>query len=204
MIVSDMNTALRRYGFDDTDPALSWLNAGMHRFETEEDWPFLFTDGSTTVVAGSTSITLPSDYSKPVLIKDMTHQTKLRHKRFRQFSKLIGDESETGKPIFYVVEAGVLKLWPVPDVDIEMKFIYSKSLPDMSNPLAECPLPTAWHWTVIKGAASIALQSENEEERAKTVMGEYQDDVDRARKYYHLDDLDEFETVVDDQEYSNG
>ena len=33
MLVSEARTALKRYGFDDNDPIISWLNEGMHQLE---------------------------------------------------------------------------------------------------------------------------------------------------------------------------
>lgn len=217
MIFSAMKTVLKRYGFDDNDPLAVWLNAAKDDFQTAADWPFM-QDLVTgiAVAAGANAIALPADFIKPIYIRDGTTSSgmfgrKLDFRTRRQFVQEVQDPTSTGTPQLYTIIAmSQVQIWPVPQSPMTYDLFYQSLIPDMAvdaNPpqrLDGTPIPSTCHYSWVQRAASIALQAENEEERAQQAEREYQNSLLRLLGHFGEEQLDVVETVQDDQNYFGG
>lgn len=203
MTTAQLKTALKRYGFDDGDPLLEWLNAALHDIEDAYDWPWLQNDATITIPAGDlTSAVLPSDFFKPITLKDRTKDYKLKPKTRQWWEDNIDDETDVGAPEFYTQLAiKSLDIWRVPDVETTLYLVYQKEISDLAIDADVPAIPVRLHYPIVMRAASIGLMAENEENRAETAQSSYESTLDRAISKYTYTDLDEFETVTDQQEY---
>jgi hypothetical protein len=210
--VSSAKTLLKRYGFSDEDPLLEWLNAAVHLFEGSADWPWLRV-GTTVVLAGGSTLTLPGDLERVVLLKDTTNNHPLKYKSFSEYNDL--DPTASGNPQFFTVEVGVpvdtqgssylsasqVRVWPIPTTSLTFALEYRFALPDHANDNEDLYIPFKYHYAVPVGAAGIALQAENEEERAQTAWAQFNGYVTSAQIDYDAKQLGEPGQVKDVMDY---
>lgn len=206
MIVSAAKTALKRYGFDDTDPLNAWLDQAKNELEVSYDWPFLQSIFTDPVAIGDNQLTLPADYFKVQSVRDTTNNRKLQYRDIDGFERDITDSNETGLPSIYtVIGASGLQLWPVSDSNWDARVVYQQALADI-NGLADgalLPGPTRIHYLYVIGAAYIGLQAENEEERSGNAQAMFEKGIARLiRKYSSY--LGESKTVIDVMGYGRG
>lgn len=205
-----MQTALLRYGFDVTDPIATWLNASKNDFAMEADWTFLEEGPVTVTMASGNTITLPSDIQKIITLKDNTNLCKLEYWSRRKFTRYIRDETETGYPeVYTLVGTNQIQLWRTPTTSINYQVLYQAISPDMVN-AGDMPLsgstawPVATHYPLVVRAAAMALMAENEEDRAKVALGEYQSMMTNLlARFTDERELDDVDSVQDVQGYGN-
>jgi hypothetical protein len=210
MNFASMQTALLRYGFDVNDPVQIWLNAAMHDFEAAFDWPFLeVLPYQTTLNIGANGITLPSDAGKVIYVKDMTNLAKLKYYDRHKFVRVIQDPTDVGQAeVYTLVGTNQLQFWRVLQSATTFEVMYQALCPDMVNPTdvpgtAETPFPEIVHYAILQCAAAIALQAENEEDRATTALQQYQASLMRFMGKFGERELDEPTTVEDEQGYGS-
>lgn len=205
-----MQTLLQRYGFDVTDPLAAWLNASKTDFAMEADWVFLEEGPTVVTVASGNTITLPSDIQKIITLKDTTNLNKLVYWGRRQWTRTIRDEAEAGYPeVYTLVGTNQIQLWRTPATPINYQVLYQAVSPDMVN-AGDTPLsgstawPVATHYPIVVRAAAMALMAENEEDRAKTALGEYQSMLmNLMARFTDERELDDVDSVQDVQGYGN-
>lgn len=211
MTLEEMKTALKRYGFDDTDPLAMWLNAAMHDMESDFDWPWLESELVTkNTEAGKPKLATPFSIIKVISIRDKTNQRKLQFYDQHRFFREIADPLEQGQPELYTLQGieAFVHLWPIPSAVYEMEMIVQTLTGDLVNPADEPKAgtyfwPAISHYSIIMKAAAIALQAENEEERAKNALDQYDKSLERLRRKFGERELDEPTTVQDVQGYSD-
>jgi hypothetical protein len=206
-----MQTLVYRYGFDASDPVAAVLNGAMHEIETIFDWPFL-EEGPWQFVLpiGTSSPTLlPTDFFKVMSLKDLDHLTKLKYFRQSKFKRAIQNEQASGYPVIYTNIAGAsFQVYPVPPAPVNMELVYQATAPDMSGP-ADVPntggvaWPLYMHFPIVWRSAAIMLQMENEEDRAKEAQAQYERAILSAMAKSSERELDEVETVEDEQGYGS-
>jgi hypothetical protein len=203
-----MQTVLMRYGFDVTDPIQAWINAAMHEVEGAFDWPWAWEGPITMQVAGgANSITLPSDFGKVHSLKDLDHLAKIKFWNRHKFTRLIQDETNPGLiELYTLVGTNQIQFWRVPVVATNIMLIYQATTADLVNPTdvpttAANQWPPMLHYPIVMRAASLALQAENEEDRAKTAQDEFDRALIRCMGKYSEDQLDDPDAVEDSQGY---
>jgi len=209
MQLTQLQTALMRFGFDSTDPLTIWLNAAMHTFEAAFDWPFLEANPITlTVTAGSNTIQLPADCSKVMYVKDMVQFAKLKYYDRHKFVRQINDPTDIGlAEVYTLVSTNRMQIWRVLQTDTPFEIMYQALCPDMVNPtdmpgsISSGPFPDIVQYAIIQMAAAIALQAENEEERADNALKQYEATLLRLMGKFSERELDEPTTVEDAQGY---
>jgi hypothetical protein len=80
-----------------------------------------------------------------------------------------------------------------------MDLLYVRSLPDLTLDSETPSIPARWHYTIVRGAAYIALQAENEEERAQTAQAQFEADLNKMRARYGRDQIGEPEVIEDSE-----
>lgn len=210
MILSEMETLLKRYGFDERDPLLAWLNAAMHEIEDDFDWPWLESNAETIKVAvGINSLALPATALKVIGIRDVTNLAKLEYWDRRKFMREISEPAERGQPQCYtLLNTNEVQLWPVPEQEFTYEVIFQGRTTDLANPTDEPTTqgnvwPVNAHFIIVERAAAIALQAENEEERAKSAMEQFEKSLERLRRKFGERELDEPTAVEDVMGYGS-
>lgn len=200
MQVSAGKTLLKRQGFSDSDPLNDWLLAAWYQFEEAHDWPFLTVDVDLAVSAMNNEATTPSDFFKVLSLRDDTVAMDTLDKvDFRTYERTIADPFEVGTPSIYTT-IGTTKLvfWAVADVPISLHVIYQKSLDVWTADNQELPGPARAHYVVVQIAKAIALQDENEEQRAQSAQAQSEAALDRLwDKYSGVDSSDGQDQVQD-------
>lgn len=205
MNLGELKTALKRFGFDDSDPLALWINAAMHDLESETDWPWLEGLDEIAISAGESDITVPSDFFKVIYLRDATNKKPWDYYDMRRFEREIVDPTTTGKPyIFTVMGFETINFYPVADSALTARLLYLKDLGDMTDD-AHTPgtgiVPLKLHYAIVLKAASMALAAENEEERAQYALNEYGATIAAVMRSYDLKQLGEPEAVEDTQGY---
>lgn len=205
MNLGEMKTALKRFGFDTSDPLATWLNASMHEFEDAAEWSFLLKQTTIVGNAGDSSLILPSDFFKTVSIRNSTDGNKLKWVDSRQFDADVFDFTVQDVPTTYTtLGQTIIRLYPVLDTTTTFVLTYESALLDMVNDTDVPGIPTRYHYSgIVQGAAAIALQAENEEERSTAARALFDSTVGRAILKFSGETLDEFKTVRDVQEYGD-
>jgi hypothetical protein len=205
MLVSEGRTALKRFGFDDNDPIISWLNEGMHQFEDAHDWPFLQLVTTVATAIGDSTLVLPGPLHKVQSIRDVTSKNKLDYITVSEFERTISDPTVRGQPLQYTVTGTeTVQFFPVTDLARSFRVVYQFELTDMVlAPDAAMPGPTRIHYPIVQGAAMIALQAENEEDRAVTAKTEFEAAIDRLWTKYSTQEMDEPQQVTDVMGYGS-
>lgn len=210
MDVTRFSELLSRYGFDETDPLLEWINAGLFEVMNEAEWPFLRAVGAGIVVpAVNQVVTVPADFGKPIMLTDVTDGSArfdLEYIDPRRYLREVSTTSVLGVPSLYTILGDELKLWPASSVPRTVNLFYMKDVAELVNP-GDSPtwLPDRWHYSpCVYAMAHIALMAENEEERAQTALAEQNAGIERMLNYYGMDQLGTAETVADVQGYFEG
>lgn len=179
MLISEALTALRRFGFDDSDPLLVWLNAGLNEFQDKHRWSFLLAITNFSLTAGNSLISIPSDFRQVSSIRNKTTRLKLRYLEYSQFEREVEDPDQMGYPYIYTVVGDSIQVWPTPDNTYDFRMIYQSALPEMTSSIGNMPGPTRIHYPVVQAAAYLGLQAENEEDRAANAQGQFEAAVTR-------------------------
>lgn len=205
MNLGQMKTALQRFGFDTNDPLTTWLNAAMHDFEDAAEWSFLLKQTTIVGNVGDSSLILPTDFFKVMSIRNSTDGAKLKWVDTRQFDSDVFDFTVPGPPTTYTtLGQTVLRIYPVLDTSTTFVLTYESELLDMVNDADVPGIPLRYHYSgIVQGAAAIALQAENEEERSTAARALFDSAVGRAVLRFSGETLDEFKTVRDVQEYGD-
>lgn len=199
MLISEQKTALKRYGFDDNDPLLTWLKAAMYEVIRAYNWPWLYSSAQIVVAAGASALALPADAFRIQSIKDLTHPgIKLRSRERTRFDREIADTTVTGKAQFYCLTGlTTVQLWPVLDSQTTFQVTYHRKVVEPVNDTDTMDIPLDLHYTVVHGAAAIALQAESEEERSSVAQNQFESAILAAIGQYAPKDEDEPKQVVD-------
>jgi len=207
MDFTELKTALKRYGFDDSDPLDSWLNAGYLDWVCQAyDWPFL--QMPPIVIAtgiGVSNVVLPSDVGHIMTVKNLDNGQKLSAMERTEFERVVNDPTEGGLPIYYVMTGlDVVTVWRVPNIPVNLRVVYARKLPELVN-AGDVPLiPASLHYAIVQAGAAIALQSENEEERSENAEKQFTNTVNRTwSRMSGSQHRDEPPTVTDVMGYGN-
>lgn len=205
MLVSEGRTALKRFGFNDDDPIITWLNEGMHQFEDAHDWAFLQQITTIAAAIGASTLVLPSALHKIHSIRDVTGKVKLKYVTVSEFERTVTDPTVTGLPEIYTITGTeTVQFFPVTAVARSFRVVYQEELVDMVlAPDAAMPGPTRMHYPIVQGAAMIALQAESEEDRGANAKNEFEAAISRLWGKYNKKELDEPQQVTDVMGYGD-
>lgn len=188
MQVGDLKTALKRYGFDDNDPLLIWLNAAYHQIEKERmAWSWLEELETFNLNPNTARFTITNNAKRFIKIRDTSDEAQKawagKDLEYWGRSKLLRSAynlAQTGNPELYtILKRDTLQVWPVPTVQRTLEVWYIKELADLVEDSEEPEVPVADHYTIVLGAAAIGLQAENEEDRAVSAQSQFEVELSR-------------------------
>lgn len=190
MLLSEMKTALQRYGFDTTDPLTTWLNWGMKEVQKYHNWKNLELIIPVSVGAGQPTFTITSVNAKKVITAKVRGQgDPMTEITMQAFQRSVPDSSSppSGVPAEYFVwnsDPVTLEFWltatPIANTTIELMVLLKE--PDLvdSNPNDTTNyLSDDFHPAIVLRAAVFGLQAENEEDRANALFSTWTDMMDK-------------------------
>lgn len=211
MKLEEIETALKRYGFDSSDPLLVWINAAYHEIEqAHKKWSFLEAEEEVKVASGSRRFSLSSPVKRFIRVRDVTAELSTggegldltymdRRTMEREFPNLL----VKGLPEYFTIVGGnEIQLYPVPSSDRTILSTYIKALADLAVAGEEPLIPVANHYTIVRGSAYIGLQAENEEERAASAQAQFESDLDKMINSDLNPQVGEMATVEDTAGYN--
>lgn len=177
MLVSDLKTALKRFGFDDNDPLLIWLNDAMHEIEEEyPNWSWLKKTETLNIAANDGIFTPVSSIQRVIKLRDVTsgRERDLDYWDERKFERELVDPDYSGNPeLFTILGSSELQVYPVPTSASTYRLRYIEALADLVEDTDVPKLPTKNHFLIVLGAAYRGLQAENEEDRAANAQAQF-------------------------------
>ena len=194
MNLTALQDLLKRYGFDDSDPLTEWINAALHEIEVAYPWPFLISKTTIALSAADTTPALPADFDKVVTLR--IDNSKLSYVDPRALDRDWTLYSGSGAPSIYTIVDGILYVYPSPDTAYTIEFLYLRNIVELAAGADVPDIPAKLHYTVVLGAAYIALQAENEEERAQTAFAEFERSLARNWARLGTENQDEPGQVV--------
>lgn len=199
MDLTALKTALKTYGFADSDPLETWINAAMHALEDESNWPFLQKLGSTLTVAGVDTVSLPSDIAKLHTLRITTESDALIYVPRATWEDGVDDPTETGVPSHYtLIGMKSALLYRVPDAVYTLRSTYKAREPDLTGANSPVLIPAAHHYTIVYKAAAIALGAEGDSSsEANEAKDSYVEDVGRMMTLYSTQQSSEVDQVRD-------
>lgn len=210
MTVQELKTSLKRYGFDDADPLMVWINAAMHEIESAyEKWSFLwFEEEKETAEKRFEITTAVNRLSK---VRDITNEGvsggvgyDLTYLDLRAFEREFGNLNSPGDPEYFtILGSSKIQVYPAPAGNRKYRVTGIKELSDLVEDGEEPDIPTKNHYTIVRGAAYIALQAENEEERAASAQAQFESDLDKMVTNDSIRQIGEPTFVEDTADYAN-
>lgn len=187
MTQAEMKTALKRYGFDDTDPLITWLDWGLHELEREHEWPFLVGEDSTTAAIGAGEVFdtgLPGIF----IVQLQDNSDPMEYLSVEEFRRKT-DKTSTGSPYYWTFgpDPDDLRIWPKVTVATNIDLVYHKEEPEivtLSGGDSLSFFPKGMHYLIVLRAAAFGLQAENEEDRASSELEAYKTGVLTAISRY--------------------
>ena len=192
MNVGQIKAAVFRFGFNSSDPVVDWINEAQIQFWDQYDWPWIYTNLGTACSAGSNSIAQPSDMVVPTAMQIadpglLTGPFTYLPKDSRLTYIEDGWDSTTaalGRPTSWNYGEGSIYFDKAADLSYRVVLYYIKNPTILTSDANVPDLPVRYHYALIRGAAAIGLDAENQEERANVQLQRYQDIIDRAKARY--------------------
>jgi hypothetical protein len=179
--LDELQAAVKRFGFDDSDPLTTWLNAALYDFTTAENWTFLEAVVTPQTTAGEDNLILPSDLDVVHTMREVNTIPPLTYLSRILWESQIVDPTATGLPTHYtLIGLNTALLWPVPDAGYNIRVFYHKNVPELVGDTDIPAIPVKYHFALVQRAASIALQAENNEDRADAAQTQYNEIIGRA------------------------
>jgi hypothetical protein len=201
-----MTTALKRYGFDDTDPLTSWINAAMHELETAHVWPWMVDVIDATILPSTANKTF-IDYLGHRRVDSLSIVSPVaQNVEYVSASEYNGLDPtvKAAWPSFYTFYNEGIYYWPTIDgsTTVVLRVTYTKTPADLSAS-TDTPdwIPDSLHMAIVFRAAAIALMAENEEQRATSAQAEYDAAVERGVNFYSKVGSSQGASVLDVQGY---
>lgn len=202
----ELQEAVKRFGFDDSDPLTTWINAAIHDLEDASNWTFLENIFTTSTNATVDTLDVPSDLWTIHSIKILGQTEKLRYLSRNSWEDQILDDTTPGLPTHYtMVGLDTVLLWPVPDAIYSVRIFYRILVPELVGPNdVPSAFPNKLHFAIVQRAAAIGLGAENNEDRASSAQNQYEATVAAAATTASGDhQTSSFGQVQDAQEYGS-
>lgn len=114
---------------------------------------WLYESGTITTTTGQSSYSLPSAIELDNLLDytlcEETNKVPLRQVPASHVSKL--KSSTTGKPGFFWMQSGKVSVWPTPDADYTLNFLYKPKPATLTSDTQHLDLPQQWQEVLVTG-----------------------------------------------------
>ena len=193
-------------------------NSIRNIIQTGQEFPFLKTTQTQTLVAGTRQYDFPTDYSSadwetfyikkltsvdntPMHLPTITYDEYIQ--RYRHFDDT-GDQTGISSPtLIYKTNEEKFGVTPIPDNSYEIEYIYYKFPTDLSAFNDTSLIPDRFNHVVIDGAMMYMMRFRSNEQSAAMHQQNFEDGIKMMRRVLIDDQLRVRSTVVDRINSSN-
>ena len=210
MNLGQMIEEMQDHGFEDTSVQrlTGFLNDAYYDICSREPWPFLEKSTTVDTVAGTDTLSVPSDFNKALRLVIDSQAQYLEPARLDDVtSRFAGLLTNTGLPFLYYFIGDTVKVYPIPDSAYTVTLRYMAVPTELSNNDDTPILPSRHHRAIVLGALVAAYRMDDDPENAAVfeqqfekriaTMGEdvWKKQYDRPERVYTLfdNDADEFD-----------
>lgn len=147
------------------------VNAAVQYIDSMFDWPWLEKEASITLVNGTKTYSVPTDWLRTVgvVISDYPPLEKVEIGRLRAMP------ASAGRPFFYSCFADTVELRPVPDTAaaaMTTKHLYIKRETALSADADSPAMPDVYQWVIVEYAAYLAYRRSGKVADAQAALAE--------------------------------
>ena len=193
-------------------------NSIRNILQTGQEWPFLKTTYTETLVAGTRQYSFPADYSRadwqtfyikkltsvdntPMHLPSITYDEYIQ--RYRHFDDT-GDQTGISAPtLVYQTNEEKFGVTPIPDNTYQIEYIYWSFPSDLSNFDDTAVIPDRFKHVVIDGAMMYMMRFRSNEQSAAMHQNNFEDGIKTMRRVLVDEPLRVRSTVVDRINSSN-
>jgi hypothetical protein len=180
MLVSDIITRVRKIAGDtdvnqfDDATIMAWINDGMRECAINNN---LFqVEATQNTVIGTNQYSLPSDIAKLHSVK--YDNVKLPDMTLQEFDEqFTTDGTDRGTPVNYVIWAGKIKLYPVPDAIKTLTIDYIRQPTEVTAVGNTPELPPIYHLRLVDYCLAQVAQQDDDLQRYQMKMDEFRTGV---------------------------
>lgn len=198
MNVGQIKASIYPFGFSAADPVLDWINEANAQFVEAFDWPWLkqATSGVTSIgspvlpVAALTQAEVPDAVF--IILLNPTRVIPLDYRSYHKYLDDLQISADVGIPRYFTMIGTSYYLYPTPDAAYTCP-VYYTAVAETFTADGNTPLiPSRYHYALVRGAAAIGLDTENQEDRATTQQERFQEIIDRAMSKYRSEQQGKF------------
>jgi hypothetical protein len=199
--LGNIKTGVYKFGFTSDDPVVDWANDAYREFLDAFEWPWatiplltgsIWAANTPNVEQGALAYqTIRSIGMQPPGAAATDDFIPLRYVGIAEFEQTALNPLTPGFPEIFTVygstdkpPVSTVSVYPVPTSNLN----YSIGLTNIPLPLsadADVPIiPTLYHYALVRGAAAVGLESDNQEERANTQRQRFMETIDKAIMKY--------------------
>ena len=193
-------------------------NSIRNILQTGQEWPFLKTTYTETLVAGTRQYSFPADFSRadwqtfyskkltsvdntPMHLPSISYEEYIQ--RYRHFDDT-GDQTGISAPtLVYQTNEEKFGVTPIPDNTYQIEYIYWSFPTDLSNFDDTAVIPDRFKHVVIDGAMMYMMRFRSNEQSAAMHQNNFEDGIKTMRRVLVDEPLRVRSTVVDRINSSN-
>lgn len=176
-----------------------------------QEWPFLKTNYTQTLTAGTRQYDFPSDMgtvdwdtfylkrlssasNEPKALKPISYEEYIQQYRGRDD---MGDAAGDGAPYYvYQTFGSKFGVTPVPDDAYEVEYVYWSAPSDMTVYSDACIIPSRFDHVIIDGAVMFMMRFRSNEQSAAIHQNNFEEGIKAMRRVLLDDDLAIRSTVI--------
>ena len=193
-------------------------NSIRNILQTGQEWPFLKTTQTQTLVAGTRQYDFPADYSRadwqtfyikkltsvdnsPMSLPTISYEEYIQ--RYRHYDDT-GDQTGISAPtLIYQTDEAKFGVTPIPDQAYEIEYIYYKFPADLSAFSDTAIIPDRFKHVLIDGAMMYMMRFRSNDQSAAVHQGNFESGIKSMRRILVDEPLRVRSTVVDRLNSSN-
>ena len=185
-----VRTITRTETQDVDDAALDlYLDEGYAEIVSNRPWPWTYVDTPETVVLTPdvNEYTLGATVRRVVAVIEVEQRYPLTNISINDWARRQDSIQSTSRPVWYVYQAGKLKLWPVPATNDSLD-VYYHAFPvwDTDPPVFD----STFHTAIADWSMSRLWEQEEDLEKANDYRQRFEIKMTRMAKFYNTEMLD--------------
>lgn len=175
--VQELTEAVLRYEFAPgkyTADIRRWLDDAQRMIFRRTKLRVGETAYAFTTVSGTEGYSTPPDFASIVFVNivEASGQRKNSLDSVTDFKEFAENEITSGRPSFYIIDQGLLKLWPIPDAAYAMEMRYRKIPSSIVESASSSPTIAEDYYNLLEEyALAKCFARENDREESEFHMG---------------------------------
>lgn len=160
------------------------INQGLYVLSTRFEWPWLAATDTLSVIAGTSSYTMPADLARSRAITRSDKAQRLVEVSPHQILGVYGGDLPTGDPTAYYVHGRTLYLDKIPSTSASYSWLYYKQPSTLDNDVDEPTFAAEFHLVLADYAIAKVWEREEDFTKADDAMKDFDQGVESMAIYY--------------------